>query len=79
MQEIGKCCNELTRYKARDTKELKSRAVLEEEEKPVNTLGLIRLAERKVEKKTRQRENRSTVNLAKEAVYEKDAEVITIN
>ena len=53
-----KCCNDITRSKARDTKELKAK--VDDDDDLVQNLGLVQLftdrrEEKKEEKKTRQR------------------------
>ena len=73
------------REKARDTKEGKVR-LTDEGDGDVQNLGLVRLAEKKAEKKTRQRESRAHAKVEAvsegkkvEIIIEDAEEVITIN
>ena len=72
-----KCCNANTRAKARDSKDPKI-SQIDQTEDDIQTLVLIRLAERKVEKKSRQRELKANARKV-EVVVENNEEVITIN
>ena len=76
---IKRYCNDRTRMMARDTKEHKALAVEDEGEDDTHNMGMVRLATRKAEKKTRQRAQKAE---AKEATVEEDKEdvgMITIN
>ena len=73
-----KCCNAITRAKARDTKESNAKAVMEEDD-DTQSLGLITLAMKKEEKKVRQREKKANAKEVEVVENEENAEVITIN